>query len=127
MSLAKGLVLHLKYRKVNGSDFHFRKVTLAVGRKTGWRNGVGQIGHKATGEMAGAEDFSALPTPLTPTTWSTHWPVSLLPTLASLCQRAFPCPCFAATLQTPQQVKSDDWLELGYKHLCFLTPWVGEL
>lgn len=32
-SLAKRLVLYLTYRKVNGSDFHFTKVTLAVGRK----------------------------------------------------------------------------------------------
>ena len=33
VSLAKRLVLYLTYRKVNGSDFHFTKVTLAVGRK----------------------------------------------------------------------------------------------
>lgn len=63
VSLAKEFVLYLKCKKVNGLHFHFRKVTLAAGRKMSWRNEVGQTEDKATVEMAGANVSALLTSP----------------------------------------------------------------
>lgn len=88
----------------------------------GWE--VGRTGDKAPVEMLEQKMSVPCPHPLTQNTWSAHRPVSRLPVLASLCLRASSYPCFAMTLQPTQQARSDDGLELVYKHLAFsLLGW----